>query len=140
MKRFESPIELNGNNYSKILPLDIAAFSFAEVGAMGEHAGVYIITNDSNVYHLNYCDGTWHDEEQLFELIPVLKDTTFFIFSGGETSELWYVEGLGCGNYLVLLKALRDSFESMKEKYATLLKERILFNLWDDFVLEILKS
>lgn len=133
-------IELNGHNYKAFLHLDIAAFSFARTGAMGERAGVYIITMGSKVYHLNYCDGTWPCLDMLYELIPVLKETEFYVFGGGETADSWYVEGLGMGNYLVLRETLREPMEKMKQKYSGLLKEKFLYNLWADFVLEILDS
>jgi len=122
------------------MPLDIAAFSFAGGGAMGEHCGVYIITTDSIIYHLNYGDGTWEDEDQLNALLPVLKDTHFHIFGGGDTVDPWYVEGLGMGNYLVLKNCMKAPMEEMKQKYSKLLEEKILYNVWDDFVLEILQT
>lgn len=37
-------IELSKENYKDYLPLDIAAFSFAFAGAMGDAGGVVIIT------------------------------------------------------------------------------------------------
>ena len=47
-------IEINESNYQSYTNLDIAAFSFAYEGAMGEGGGIYIIDKAGQIYHANY--------------------------------------------------------------------------------------
>lgn len=71
-------IELNKSNqiksnYKGYLPIDIAAFSFAAAGAMGEHGGVVIVGSDAQVYHLNYVYGEWDSFDDIIEICPILR-------------------------------------------------------------------
>ena len=48
-------IEITESNYKDYRSLDIVAFSFAQLGAMGEPGGVEIIDAKGCCYHTNYC-------------------------------------------------------------------------------------
>ena len=69
-------IELTKSNYKGYLPIDIAAFSFAAAGAMGEHGGVIIVGSDAQVYHLNYVHGEWEMDsfDDIIEICPLLRN------------------------------------------------------------------
>jgi len=67
--------ELNCQAYPK---LDIAAFSIASVGAMGDGGSIYIIDRKGQIYHANFCHGENHILEQhIKDIIPVIEDVQF---------------------------------------------------------------
>lgn len=130
-------IELTKSNYKGYLPIDIAAFSFAAAGAMGEHGGVMIVGSDAQVHHLNYVHGEW-DSFDVIEICPLLMDCNFTVFgTGSKVPEGYQFEYLGFGNFLVVKDDFWKEFNDMKDSYKG---DKILYQTWLGFMLEILKG
>lgn len=129
-------IELTKSNYKGYLPIDIAAFSIAAPGAMGEHGGVKIIDSNAQIYHLNYVHGEW-DSFDIIEICPLLMDCDFTVFgTGSKVPEGYQFANLGYGNYLVVKGDFWKEFNDMKDSYKG---DKILYQTWLSFMLEILK-
>ena len=140
-------IELTKSNYKDHLPIDIAAFSFAAAGAMGEHGGVIIVGSDAQVYHLNYVYGEWDSFDDIIEICPLLRDCHFTVFgTGSEVPEGYQFANLGFGNYLVVKSDFWKEFNDMKDSYKkelddkkeTYREDAILYTTWLGFMLDIL--
>lgn len=130
-------IELTKSNYKGHLPIDVAAFSFAAAGAMGEHGGVIIVDSDAQVYHLNYVHGEWGSFDDIIEICPLLKECDFTVFGyGSKVPDGYQFANLGFGNFLVVKGDFWKEFNDMKDSYKG---NKILYNTWADFMLEILK-
>ena len=131
-------IELTKSNYKGYLPIDIAAFSFAAAGAMGEHGGVIIVGSDAQVYHLNYVHGEWDSFDDIIEICPLLRDCHFTVFgTGSDVPEGYQFAYLGFGNYLVVKSDFWKEFNDMKDSYKG---DEILYNTWLGFMLDILNK
>lgn len=129
-------IELTKSNYKGHLPIDVAAFSFAAAGAMGEYGGVIIVDSDAQVYHLNYVYGEWESFDDIFEICPLLRDCHFIVFgTGSEVPEGYQFAYLGFGNFLVVKSDFWKEFTDMKVSYKG---DKILYNTWLGFMLDIL--
>ena len=102
-------IEITESNYKDYGSLDIAAFLFAQPGAMGEPGGVEILDVQGCCYHTNYC---WKgiSYEQLCEVVPVLKESKISIV-GHQVPEGWVAVYLGMGNHLTIKADYYSQFE-----------------------------
>ncbi len=125
-------IEITESNYKGYCGIDIAAFSFAQPGAMGEPGGVEIIDAQGWFYHTNYCYGDI-SYEQLLEVVPVLKDCKIGI-AGQQVPEGWKAVYLGFGNHLTIKADYYDKFE--KETRNRHIEEAgMLYQQWSEIVL-----
>ena len=74
-------IEINESNYLSYTNLDIAAFSFAYEGAMGERGGIYIIDKAGQIYHANYfMADQCIERDHIKDIIPIFEDLQFQMF------------------------------------------------------------
>ena len=125
-------IDLNSSNYKDFLPINIVAYSYAKSGAMGEAGGVYIISKEGQIFHLNYVyGGITSDEVNI--VCPPLKEQSqnFQLYK-----ENWKDFNMGMGNYLTVHISIYDKFQ---EKIQNLnLSMQGLFQKWKSIVLEIL--
>jgi len=135
-------IELLKENYKDYLPLDIAAFSFAFAGAMGDAGGVVIITTDGQVYYFNYVEQDFTGVE-IDAILPILAQCDLPIF--GETdsvAEGWRHISLGAGNNLLMQNQYVELFFKMHEEYEKTVDEidGCLYRSWLKIMLEIVKG
>ena len=128
-------IEINESNYKDYCSLDIAAFSFAEPGAMGMPGGIEIIDTQGQCYYTNYCHGhNWIKFEHLMEIIPVLKDGEIF---GPQVPAGWKTVYLGAGNHLAIKSDYYSQFE--KEAHNRGIEKPVeYFKQWFEIMLELL--
>lgn len=130
-------IEITESNYKGYCGIDIAAFSFAQPGAMGEPGGVEIIDSQGWFYHTNYCYGDI-SYEQLLEIVPVLKDFKIETFDH-QVPEGWKAVYWGFGNHLTIKAEYYNQFE--EEVHNRHIKgEGELYQQWVEIVLKILKQ
>ena len=125
-------IEITESNYKGYCGIDIAAFSFAQPGAMGEPGGVEIIDAQGWFYHTNYCYGDI-SYEQLLEVVPVLKDCKIGI-AGHHVPEGWKAVYLGFGNHLTIKADYYDKFEEEARK-RHIEEAGMLYQQWSEIVL-----
>ena len=135
-------IELSKENYKDYLPLDIAAFSFAFAGAMGDAGGVVIITTSGQLYYFNYAyqDFSGYDVDAI---LPILAQSELPIF--GETDRVpegWRHISLGAGNNLLMQNQYVEPFFRMHEEYAKMVDkiDGCLYRSWLKIMVEILKG
>lgn len=103
-------ITLTAQNFSSYLPLDIAAFSYAFPGAMGEGGAIEIVTTEGASYYLNYVKGDLSDS-QLEQIIPILPELHLPLV--GETDQVpegWKHISLGAGNNLLVRTQYVEQF------------------------------
>lgn len=67
-------VQLVQDNYMQHLPMDIVAFTFSEVGAMGTPGRMEFITSDGADYYADYCDDLTDDEIKI--IYPIFCDCT----------------------------------------------------------------
>ena len=128
----QNTIELNLSNYNSYLPINIVAYSYASSGAMGEPAGVNIISKEGQLFHFNYVEGDIKQNE-MYMIIPSLKER---IDNNALYEENWKDFSMGMGNNLTIHISIYDKFE---EKIQNLnLSKSGLFQQWKKIVLEIL--
>ena len=128
----QNTIELNLSNYNSYLPINIVAYSYASSGAMGEPAGVNIISKEGQLFHFNYVEGDIKQNE-MYMIIPSLKER---IDNISLYEENWKDFSMGMGNNLTIHISIYDKFE---EKIQNLnLSKSGLFQQWKKIVLEIL--
>ena len=97
-------IEINESNYLSYTNLDIAAFSFAYEGAMGEGGGIYIIDKAGQIYHANYfMADQCIERDHIKDIIPIFEELEFHIFGCETSNENWESVDLGFGNSLFFL-------------------------------------
>jgi hypothetical protein len=135
-------IELSKDNYKDYLPLDIAAFSFAFAGAMGDAGGVVIITTDGQLYYFNYVYQDF-SKDDVDAILPILSQCELPIF--GETdrvAEGWRHISLGAGNNLLMQNQYVESFFRMHEEYAKTVDkiDGCLYRSWLKIMVEIVKG
>ena len=135
-------IELSKENYKDYLPLDIAAFSFAFAGAMGDAGGVVIITTDGQLYYFNYVYQDF-SKDDVDAILPILSQCELPIF--GETDRVpdgWRHISLGAGNNLLMRNQYVESFFKMHKEYAKTVDEinGCLYRSWLKLMLEIVKG
>jgi hypothetical protein len=131
-------IEVDELNYKAYQKLDIAAFSIASPGAMGEGGSIYIIDTEGQIYHANNCHGdNCIQSKHIKDIIPVIEDIQFHIFGCESNNEKWMALYLGFGNYLVLIKSLYEGF-CKKRDDANLDSPARLFQHWPGFMMGLL--
>jgi hypothetical protein len=135
-------IELLKENYKDYLPLDIAAFSFAFAGAMGDAGGVVIITTDGQVYYFNYVEQDFSGDD-VDAILPILAQCDLPIF--GDTDRVpegWRHISLGAGNNLLMQNQYVELFFKMHEEYEKTVDEidGCLYRSWLKIMLEIVKG
>ena len=135
-------IELSTENYKDYLPLDIAAFSFAFAGAMGDAGGVVIITTSGQLYYFNYAYQDFSGDD-VDAILPILAQCELPIF--GETDRVpegWRHISLGAGNNLLMQNQYVEPFFRMHEEYAKMVDkiDGCLYRSWLKIMVEILKG
>lgn len=135
-------IELSKENYKDYLPLDIAAFSFAFAGAMGDAGGVVIITTSGQLYYFNYAYQDFSGDD-VDAILPILAQCELPIF--GETDRVpegWRHISLGAGNNLLMQNQYVEPFFRMHEEYAKMVDkiDGCLYRSWLKIMVEILKG
>ena len=135
-------IELSKENYKDYLPLDIAAFSFAFAGAMGDAGGVVIITTDGQLYYFNYVYQEF-SKDDFDAILPILSQCDLPIF--GETdrvAEGWRHISLGAGNNLLMQNQYVEPFFKMHKEYAKTVDkiDGCLYRSWQKLILKLLKA
>lgn len=128
-------IEITESNYMDYCSLDIAAFSFAQPGAMGEPGGIKIIDAQGKFYHTNYCREVIC-YEHLLEIVPALEDCKIGI-RGHEAPDGWTAVYLGMGNHLTVKTDYYSQFEEeVHNRRIGDLGE--LYQQWVEIVLKLL--
>ena len=135
-------IELSKENYKDYLPLDIAAFSYAFAGAMGDAGGVVIITTDGQLYYFNYVYQDF-SKDDVDAILPILSQCELPIF--GETDRVpegWRHISLGADNNLLMQNQYVELFFKMHEEYAKIVDEidGCLYRSWLKIMVEIVKG
>ena len=131
-------IEINESNYQSYMNLDIAAFSFAYEGAMGEGGAIYIIDTVGNIYHANYFRGDHCIErDHIKDIIHIFDDLQFRMFGIETSNEEWESVELGFGNSLLVTKTISEAFNQKVEE-ANFQRHGQLFQHWPGFVLGLL--
>ena len=135
-------IELSQENYKDYLPLDIAAFSFAFAGAMGDAGGVVIITTDGQLYYFNYVYQEF-SKDDVDAILPILSQCDLPIF--GETDRVpggWRHISLGAGNNLLMQNQYVEPFFKMHKEYAKTVDEidGCLYRSWLKIMVKIVKG
>ena len=131
-------IEITESNHKDYSSIDIAAFSFAYAGAMGEMGGIYIIDRDGKIYHANYCYG---DDciaaDHIKDIIPVFEDIDWHMLGSDSNNVDWGTVYLGYGNNLLMRKEIYAEFNKKVEE-ADFEHSGELFQRWPGIVLDLL--
>lgn len=128
-------IKLSKANYKKYIPIDIAAISLAEPGAMGERGGIIIMSTKNELFHLNYIrdEGT---NDVLDLICPILFECEILLFAE-KTPPGWFSKYLGFGNHLIVREYLQCQFD---EKANKLEDGKILYNEWINIISSIIEE
>lgn len=112
MRKF---IEITQSNFESYSDIDIAAFSIAVPGAMGEGGGVIIVDTNGVLYHTNYCH-EYLDKTELETILPVMKGVKLGIFDYDWVPEQWTALYMGFGNHLIFKQIYSEKFmKSLKD-------------------------
>lgn len=135
-------IELNSTNFWAYLPLDIAAFSWAYGGAMGDPGGVDIVTASGKWFYFNWAFGDLN-MTQVDEILPIISKCQLPIM--GETDKVpagWRHIYLGVGNNLLVRTEYSDLLLNSWEQFAKTKEGEgcILYNVWLKLMFEIVTS
>ena len=127
--------ELSLENINDVKDENIIAIQYAEPGAMGEMAGVYILTNDKNLYHTNYLQGYISLEvlQKQFRSISGLYFGGLFCSSFPQENTYFKSINLGFGNALLIKKEKIEDFKKQLEKHNISINSRgQLYQKWID--------
>jgi len=130
IKTMKEAIELSKSNYKDYLPMDLVAFSFAAPGAMGYAGRIVIVGKDSQTYFFNYVCGDLTMEE-VYEILPILKECNFGIFGGGKYPDGWSEMYMGAGNHLVVHQSILPKVE---QETKSIQSPPELYQRWHDIV------
>ena len=119
--------------YKDYSSLDIVAFSFAVPGAQGEGGGIYLITSDQNIYHMNFVFGDMTKDDAI-HICPPLVDCRFALFGADKIPEGWQYRYMGAGNHLFI----RDSIFNDVYEMTVGLEEVELYQQWKYIVMKVL--
>ena len=131
----QSTIEISKSNYKDYSSLDIVAFSFAVPGAQGEGGGIYLITSDQNIYHMNFVFGDMTIDDAI-HICPPLADCRFTLFGADKIPSGWNYQYMGAGNHLFV----RDSILNDVFERTTGLERVELYQQWKAIVMEVLEN
>lgn len=124
-------IEIYNSNYREYIPLDIVAFSFAVSGAMGEGGGIYVITEDGNVYHANIVYGDM-SIDNVFLICPPLRDCQFSWFGADKIPDGWSYHDMGAGNHLFV----KGNISKIVKEMSVGLEPSELYQQWKVIVIQ----
>lgn len=130
IKTMKEVIELSKSNYKDYLLMDLVAFSFAAPGAMGYAGRIVIVGKDAQTYFFNYVRGDLTMEE-VYEILPILKECNFGIFGGGKYPEGWSEMYMGFGNHLVVHQSILPKVE---QETKSIQSPPELYQRWHDIV------
>lgn len=122
-------IDINSSNFESFKNLDIIAFSFANIGALGEKGGIKIVTSNRTLYHTNMVKSI--KVQELFLICPILKDCSFYLFNA-IVPKGWTPFYMGGGNFLVV-----------KDEYEEIITKAIpdgLYNNWINVICKAIHS
>ncbi len=136
-------IEINKDNISDYLKLDIVAFHWAAGGACGVPGEVVFITRDTRVFETNYVYPVFGiTKEDLFRIFPPLSEFHPGLLGGGYYPPSWKDEYLGLGNYLVVHESIWEDFSRTAREELTERNARgesvILYNIWGEIIINVL--
>lgn len=129
-------IKLTKLNFKINLPINTVAFSFAASGAQGCPGEIVAIGGNAQIYSLNYVYGDLSIEE-VYEILPLLEECDFNVFSGGKFPKGWSGIYMGGGNYLVVCNPI---ITELKNRGVELEDTLELYHKWIDLVLDIMKE
>ena len=124
-------IEIYNSNYREYMPLNIVAFSYAASGAMGEGGGIYIITEEGNVYHTNIVYGDM-SIDNVFLICPPLRDCQFSWFGADKIPDGWSYHDMEAGNHL----CVKDNISKIVKEMSVGLEPSELYQQWKVIVIQ----
>lgn len=131
-------IEIDELNYQAFQKLNIAAFSIASVGAMGDAGSIYIIDTEGQIYHANFSHGEKHIlEKHIKVIIPVIENIQFGMFDSKSNNEEWISTYLGGGSHLLMVKSLYEGFCQKRDETNFDIPAKIFLH-WPGLILGIL--
>ncbi len=140
-------IKVGNKDVNNLLGLDIVAIQFAESGAQGYHGGVFFVTSDRKIYFTCYLKPSEYSGykeqmswENLEKVLPPLKKLHNHIANRNALVQReWGYKYLGAGNHLLVKDTILDEFEKESEVLLNDNPDLILYNLWIEAVLRVLK-
>ena len=133
MSFLENNIELKPLNYTKYLPINIIAYSYATPGAMGSPGKVQIITKEGKFFHFNYVEDDFKENDIKAICPPIIERKN----DDHKFEEEWEELNLGMGNSLIVNKSIGQKFE---EKTKNIKGPGDLFRKWKEIVYEIIQN
>lgn len=141
-------IEFGEKESEDLIGLDIVACQIAEAGAMGYHGGVFLVSSSGKVFFTcllepsDYSGNRKHTSLQnLEQVFPPLKEFGCgFMGRGVSVPEGFMYEYLGMGNHLLVKNCICEEFQKLASVRQEEHPEDILYNLWMDVVLDVLKN
>lgn len=137
-------IEFGEKESEDLIGLDIVACQIAEAGAMGYHGGVFLVSSSGKVYFTclmkpsDYTGNRKHTPRHILEQVfPPLME---FGYHGVSTPDGFMYEYLGMGNHLLVKNCISEKFRKLASVRLKEHPDTILYNLWMDVVLDILKK
>ena len=124
-------IELNHSNYNNYIPINIITFSYGFGGAQGEPNGVIIMDKDGKLFHFNYRENDFKENEK-DEICPMIKDLEL-----RKSLQEWSEKYLGAGNFLYYHNSISKEVE---EKTKDIRGPGALYNQWPKVIREIIKK
>ena len=110
-------IELTDTTFTRELLDKTTFFQIAEGGAMGEPGGIWFVTEDSQIYHANYCFGNL-SAQTISTAFPVIDQCRFGLFGLNSTvPDGWQYVNLGFGNHLLVRQDRYESFAPLIASY-----------------------
>lgn len=129
----ENIVELTRENYENYLPIQVKAFSFAEVGAMGCPGEFILVENHDRIFKFNIRTFECNRSE-IEKIIPLYYECRFGLFGFYELPEGWNGIYLGCGNHLIIYDSIYEEFQENAKDY------QYLYSKWQKIVEEILNN
>ena len=141
-------IKVCNKDVGELLGLDIAAFQFAEGGAMGIPGGVFFVTTEGKVHFTCYLEPggytgyaeymSWENLEKVF---PPLKEFSHYIANINVVVPRGYeYKYLGAGNHLLVKREHWNDFLKDADILHEEHPDRILYNLWRPAILKVLSK
>ena len=99
-------IILNKNNYTSVLPIDVAAFHYSGLGACGRPGVIRIITRDKRKYEIDYTE---LPQDIVFSICPPFAEICQAVANDYPLPVGWMRLNMGLGNSLYLTSELRQN-------------------------------